>query len=73
VRHHILYTNSSLSLAGLNELRPLGLTSIGMTSNGIALKRKLPQLIQNGLDALNISLDTLDPFKFEIMTRRRGK
>jgi MoaA/NifB/PqqE/SkfB family radical SAM enzyme len=25
-----------------------------------------------GIDLLNISLDTLDPHKFEIMTRRRG-
>jgi cyclic pyranopterin phosphate synthase len=58
---------------GLNQLRPLGLQSIGMTSNGVALKRKLPALVANGLNVLNISLDTLDPFKFEIMTRRRGK
>ncbi|KAI9599588.1 hypothetical protein BDF19DRAFT_429201 [Syncephalis fuscata] len=57
---------------GLNQLRPLGLQSIGMTSNGIALKRKLPALVANGLNVLNVSLDTLDPFKFEIMTRRRG-
>lgn len=62
-----------------------------MTTNGIALHRRLPALIQNGLTHLNIryvptiticgrfsqllllfSLDTLDPFKFEIMTRRLG-
>ncbi|KAI0778709.1 molybdenum cofactor biosynthesis prote [Trametes elegans] len=56
----------------LQELRKYGLQSIGMTTNGIALHRKLPALVQNGLTHLNISLDTLDPFKFEIMTRRRG-
>ncbi|KAI9056994.1 molybdenum cofactor biosynthesis prote [Trametes sanguinea] len=56
----------------LNELRKYGLQSIGMTTNGIALHRKLPTLIENGLTHLNISLDTLDPFKFEIMTRRMG-
>ncbi|KAI0652387.1 molybdenum cofactor biosynthesis prote [Trametes meyenii] len=56
----------------LNELRKHGLESIGMTTNGIALHRKLPALIENGLTHLNISLDTLDPFKFEIMTRRMG-
>ncbi|KAI0800749.1 molybdenum cofactor biosynthesis prote, partial [Fomes fomentarius] len=56
----------------LNALRKYGLQSIGITSNGIALHRKLPALIQNGLTHLNISLDTLDPFKFEIMTRRMG-
>jgi cyclic pyranopterin phosphate synthase len=43
-----------------------------MTSNGIALKRKLPQLVEGGLDTLNVSLDTLDPHLFEVMTRRRG-
>lgn len=43
-----------------------------MTSNGIALARRLPELVQNGLTHLNLSLDTLDPFKFEFMTRRRG-
>ena len=43
-----------------------------MTTNGIALRRKLPQLRAAGLDSLNISLDTLDPRKFELITRRRG-
>jgi len=56
----------------LNELRRYGLRSIGMTTNGIALHRRLPALVQNGLTHLNISLDTLDPFKFEIITRRMG-
>lgn len=58
--------------ASLNELKPLGLKQIGMTSNGIALHRKLPALVSSGLTHLNISLDTLDPFKFEFITRRRG-
>ncbi|KAI0828983.1 molybdenum cofactor biosynthesis prote [Trametes gibbosa] len=56
----------------LHELRKHGLQSIGMTSNGISLHRKLPALVENGLTHLNLSLDTLDPFKFEIMTRRKG-
>ncbi|EIW63990.1 molybdenum cofactor biosynthesis prote [Trametes versicolor FP-101664 SS1] len=56
----------------LHGLRKHGLQSIGMTTNGIALHRKLPALVANGLTHLNISLDTLDPFKFEIMTRRMG-
>lgn len=59
-----------------------------MTSNGLALHRKLPQMVANGLSHLNLryvyaskiqwclnpgcSLDTLDPFKFEFITRRRG-
>ncbi|PBL00412.1 molybdenum cofactor biosynthesis prote [Armillaria gallica] len=59
-------------IGGLNELRPYGLRSIAMTTNGLALPRRLPTLIDQGLTHLNISLDTLDPFKFEFMTRRRG-
>lgn len=58
---------------GISDLRPQGLQSIGITTNGIALKRKLPLLRDAGLDSLNISLDTLDRHMFEIMTRRRGE
>jgi molybdenum cofactor biosynthesis enzyme MoaA len=43
-----------------------------MTSNGISLKRRLPALVAAGLTHLNISLDTLDPLKYELITRRRG-
>ncbi|KAG5647708.1 hypothetical protein DXG03_008431 [Asterophora parasitica] len=59
-------------IASLNDLRRFGLKSIGMTSNGLALHRRLPHLVENGLSHLNLSLDTLDPFKFELITRRRG-
>lgn len=57
---------------GLDDLKRHGLQSIGITTNGIALKRKLPALKEAGLDTLNISLDTLDRHMFEILTRRRG-
>ncbi|GAA5837100.1 hypothetical protein JCM11251_005254 [Rhodosporidiobolus azoricus] len=56
----------------VSRLSRLPLTSLGMTSNGIALKRKLPSLVTAGLTHLNLSLDTLDEFKYELMTRRRG-
>ncbi|BGP46974.1 hypothetical protein JCM10450v2_002826 [Rhodotorula kratochvilovae] len=56
----------------VERLGRLPLTSLGMTSNGIALKRKLPALVAAGLTHLNLSLDTLDPLKYELMTRRRG-
>jgi cyclic pyranopterin phosphate synthase len=59
-------------LKGLNDLRSKGLETIGMTTNAIALERKLPQLHSHGLNQLNISLDTLDPFKFQLLTRRNG-
>lgn len=56
----------------LGQLKQHGLQSLAMTSNGIALKRKLPALVAGGLDTLNVSLDTLDPHLFQIMTRRKG-
>ncbi|SGY16622.1 BQ5605_C012g06929 [Microbotryum silenes-dioicae] len=56
----------------VTRLGRLPLDSLGMTSNGISLKRRLPQLVEAGLTHLNLSLDTLDPFKYELMTRRRG-
>ncbi|QRW22360.1 molybdenum cofactor biosynthesis protein [Rhizoctonia solani] len=56
----------------IQELRSLGVKQIGMTSNGIALWKKLPELVHSGLTHLNLSLDTLDPNKFERMTLRRG-
>ncbi|ORY36155.1 molybdenum cofactor biosynthesis prote [Rhizoclosmatium globosum] len=59
-------------IEGLDKLRSHGLTSIGMTTNGLALKSKLPALKQAGLDHLNISLDTMSPHMFELLTRRRG-
>lgn len=49
-----------------------GLQTLAMTSNGIALSRHLPQLKAAGLTALNISLDTLKPERFEKLTRRLG-
>jgi molybdenum cofactor biosynthesis enzyme MoaA len=57
---------------GIGELKKHSLQNLGMTSNGIALKRKLPSLVAAGMDSLNISLDTLDKDKFEIITRRKG-
>ena len=56
----------------MNALRPLGLQTIAMTTNGVTLARKLPSLKEAGLDLLNISLDTLIPAKFEFITRRKG-
>ncbi len=43
---------------------------MGMTSNGVALARKLPGLVAAGLNRLNVSLDTLQPQKFQFITRR---
>ncbi|KAJ1657384.1 hypothetical protein IWQ61_003204 [Dispira simplex] len=56
----------------LNLLRSWGLQSLAVTTNGIALRRKLPQLVENGLDGINFSLDTLNPLQFQLLTRRKG-
>ncbi|KAM5552569.1 GTP 3',8-cyclase, mitochondrial [Rosa sericea] len=49
-----------------------GLKTLAITTNGITLARKLPKLKECGLSAVNISLDTLVPAKFEFLTRRKG-
>lgn len=56
----------------LGGLRPHGLKEICLTTNGISLHRKLDSMVEAGLTGINLSLDTLDPFQFQIMTRRKG-
>ncbi|MHA2363751.1 MAG: GTP 3',8-cyclase MoaA [Candidatus Hodarchaeales archaeon] len=41
-----------------------------MTTNGILLKKFLPELLKAGLEKVNISLDTLNSKKFTEITRR---
>ena len=45
-----------------------GITSVHMTTNGSALKKKAQTYRDNGLNGLNISLDTLQPNKFVELT-----
>ena len=45
-----------------------GVEQITMTTNGMLLAEMLPELIKNGLDAVNISLDTLKPDVFRYIT-----
>lgn len=55
------------------QLRAIdGINSVGVTTNGIVLHRKLKALQEAGVDRLNISLDTLHPDKFADITRRQG-
>lgn len=53
-------------------LAPLGLSTIGMTTNGIVLARRLHDYVRAGLTHVNLSLDTLDAHKFALLTRRNG-
>jgi len=59
-------------LRDLGNLRSRGLKELALTTNGLTLARKLDSMIESGVTGINLSLDTLDPFQFEIMTRRRG-
>ncbi|KAF1778822.1 Rad4 beta-hairpin domain 3 [Phytophthora cactorum] len=55
------------------QLRAIpGIESVGITTNGITLQKKLLALQQAGVDRLNVSLDTLKPDKFAHITRRQG-
>lgn len=56
----------------IGQLRSLGLKELCITTNGISLHRKLDSLVESGLTGVNLSLDTLDPFQFTLMTRRNG-
>jgi cyclic pyranopterin phosphate synthase len=56
----------------IGSLRSQGLQELCITTNGISLHRKLDSMVEAGLTGVNLSLDTLDPWQFQIMTRRKG-
>lgn len=45
-----------------------GIEHVTLTTNGVLLREYLPELCRIGLDGINISLDTLNPEKFQEMT-----
>ena len=49
-----------------------GIKDIGLTTNGMLLAPVARRLRDAGLERINISLDTMDPAKFERLTRRTG-
>ncbi len=49
-----------------------GLEDVGLTTNGILLAPIVRTLRDAGLKRINISIDTLDPARFERLTRRPG-
>lgn len=58
----------------IGSLRAKGLRELCITTNGLLLARpeRLKRLVSHGLTGINLSLDTLDEFQFQIMTRRQG-
>lgn len=59
-------------MRSIGDLRRQGLRELCITTNGIVLHRKLDRMAEAGLTGVNLSLDTLDPFQFQLMTRRKG-
>ena len=47
-----------------------GIEKVTLTTNGVQLDQYLDQLLDAGLDAINVSLDTVDPVLYEKITGR---
>jgi GTP 3',8-cyclase len=58
--------------AYIARLHALGVEDLSMTTNGHLLADRCETLIQAGLRRINISLDSLDPAKFEKITRTQS-
>jgi len=54
------------------RLHALGFADLSMTTNGHLLAERCERLIRAGLKRINISLDSLDPGKFERITRTKS-
>ena len=67
---HVHHTHVFYNTAGISAIEQI--KEVHMTTNGVTLSHKLPQLRAAGLKGLNISLDTLIPAKFEFISRRKG-
>ncbi|MEL7567777.1 MAG: GTP 3',8-cyclase MoaA [Dehalobacterium sp.] len=56
-------------VSGIAKLKPQGLKDLALTTNGILLKDYAGELKKAGLTRVNISMDSLDPRKYESITR----
>ncbi len=56
----------------ISYLKQLGVEDLSMTTNGHLLAERCDALLSAGLHRINISLDSLDPIKFEKITRTRS-
>jgi GTP 3',8-cyclase len=48
-----------------------GVREVSLTTNGVLLARAIDDLVAAGLSRVNVSVDSLDPDRFERITRRR--
>src|SRR4029077_2804668 len=56
----------------ISRVHALGVEDLSMTTNGHLLAERCERLIEAGLRRINISLDSLDPGKFERITRTKS-
>jgi GTP 3',8-cyclase len=56
----------------IKRLHQFGVQDLSITTNGHLLAERCQKLIDAGLNRINISLDSLDPMKFEKITRTRS-
>jgi GTP 3',8-cyclase len=56
----------------ISRLRDLGVQDLSMTTNGHLLAERCERLLASGLKRINVSLDSLDPAKFEKITRTKS-
>lgn len=54
------------------DLHSLGVADLSMTTNGHLLADRCDRLVKAGLQRINISLDSLNPAKFEKVTRTKS-
>src|SRR5438094_6230135 len=59
-------------VARIGRLKAHGLQRLAMTSNALLLREHIPALLRAGMDAVNLSLDTLRPDRFRRVTGREG-
>jgi len=58
----------------VSELRSIeSITDIALTTNGVLLGQQAPALMAAGLNRVTVSLDSLDPAVFSLMTGGRGE
>jgi len=56
----------------IGRLAGLGIEDLSITTNGHLLAERIDRLVAEGLRRVNISLDSLDPLKFEKITRTKS-
>jgi len=62
----LLYPHLTQLISGI---RDIGISNIGMTSNGQVLSKKVKKLMNAGLQHINLSLDSLDAANFKRLGR----